>query len=578
MKFKRLLSLLTAAVVLPNLYIPVSVSDTVYAESREKTLVVGDGKYNYREEPQDGYLYEVWINDEGGSGKVTIGEGGTFNAEWDVEVPQGNFIVQRGLPYDYLKRTLNYRSIEIDYDADYSAGERGNSQLSIYGWFKDPLVEYYIVEDWVNWRPTGDRKTVIIDGSEYDIFRTYKTGPTILGDTRVYKRYYSVRRDKRSSGTVNVSKHFEAWRMAGWEIGDITDISLLVEGWECSGKADVKKLVINNIMPVTTTSAGTDVIVPTTTTEAQPIIQPDGDGYYFRSDFENDTGAWFARGLADLKTDDSCSESGKNSIFVSDRAENWCGVEYPLDEAVFLPEHTYSFGCAVLQDSVPSEKMKLMLNYTDEHGFPEQKEIASVTAEKGEWTILSNPTFTFPLKYRYPSISIESDGTPTDYYVDNFGAAVKGTKFELTDHGQNESVTTTIQETTTTETASSTTTSSAEITTSDAATSTTQDITATSETATSVTSTETTSSMTAEETILYGDANLDGIVSLSDSVLIMQSLANPDTYGINGSDKKHITAQGRKNADCFTVGDGVTGNDALAIQKFALNLISKLPE
>lgn len=81
MKFKRLLSLLTAAVVLPNLYIPVSVSDTVYAESREKTLVVGDGKYNYREEPQDGYLYEVWINDEGGSGKVTIGEGGTFNAE-----------------------------------------------------------------------------------------------------------------------------------------------------------------------------------------------------------------------------------------------------------------------------------------------------------------------------------------------------------------------------------------------------------------------------------------------------------------------------------------------------------------
>ena len=216
--------------------------------------------------------------------------------------------------------------------------------------------------------------------------------------------------------------------------------------------------------------------------------------------------------------------------------------------------------------------MKLMLNYTDEHGFPEQKEIASVTAEKGEWTILSNPTFTFPLKYRYPSISIESDGTPTDYYVDNFGAAVKGTKFELTDHGQNESVTTTIQETTTTKTASSTTTS-------DAVTSTTQDITTTSETATSVTSTETTSSMTTkEETILFGDANLDGIVSLSDSVLIMQSLANPDTYGINGSDKNHITAQGRKNADCFTVGDGVTGNDALAIQKFALNLISKLPE
>ena len=58
----------------------------------------------------------------------------------------------------------------------------------------------------------------------------------------------------------------------------------------------------------------------------------------------------------------------------------------------------------------------------------------------------------------------------------------------------------------------------------------------------------------------------------------MQALVNPNKYGINGSDNLHISAQGWANADCCNTGDGVTNNDALAIQKFLLNLISSLPE
>ena len=48
----------------------------------------------------------------------------------------------------------------------------------------------------------------------------------------------------------------------------------------------------------------------------------------------------------------------------------------------------------------------------------------------------------------------------------------------------------------------------------------------------------------------YGDVNCDGDLDLSDAVLIMQSLANPNKYGANGSDSHHITAQGLANADC----------------------------
>lgn len=78
--------------------------------------------------------------------------------------------------------------------------------------------------------------------------------------------------------------------------------------------------------------------------------------------------------------------------------------------------------------------------------------------------------------------------------------------------------------------------------------------------------------------ILYGDSNCDGKVDMSDAVLIMQSLSNPDTYGLNGSHESAITSQGLKNADCYNTGDGITNNDALAIQKFKLEIINALPE
>ena len=69
--------------------------------------------------------------------------------------------------------------------------------------------------------------------------------------------------------------------------------------------------------------------------------------------------------------------------------------------------------------------------------------------------------------------------------------------------------------------------------------------------------------------VVYGDANCDGSIDMADAVLIMQSLANPDKYGLNGTGKNHITAEGLDNADCDSV-EGVTTNDALAIQLFLL--------
>ncbi len=79
------------------------------------------------------------------------------------------------------------------------------------------------------------------------------------------------------------------------------------------------------------------------------------------------------------------------------------------------------------------------------------------------------------------------------------------------------------------------------------------------------------------EATLPGDANNDGNIDMSDVVIIMQALANPNKYGLNGSDRNHITQQGWANADVHRKGNGVTANDALAIQKKLLGLITSLP-
>ena len=52
--------------------------------------------------------------------------------------------------------------------------------------------------------------------------------------------------------------------------------------------------------------------------------------------------------------------------------------------------------------------------------------------------------------------------------------------------------------------------------------------------------------------------------------MIMQALANPNKYGVNGNDNNHITEQGAANADVDKKSAGLTANDALKIQEYLL--------
>ena len=75
---------------------------------------------------------------------------------------------------------------------------------------------------------------------------------------------------------------------------------------------------------------------------------------------------------------------------------------------------------------------------------------------------------------------------------------------------------------------------------------------------------------------LAGDANCDGVVDLSDAILIMQALANPNKYGIGGTAEKPLTKKGQLNADVDTATKGLTGDDAVRIQEYLLKKIATL--
>lgn len=80
--------------------------------------------------------------------------------------------------------------------------------------------------------------------------------------------------------------------------------------------------------------------------------------------------------------------------------------------------------------------------------------------------------------------------------------------------------------------------------------------------------------------LVWGDANCDDGVDMADVVIIMQSLASPNKYGLNGTDEHHITAKGLELADVsrpsYAEPNGVTTEDALLIQQYLLGKVSSL--
>ncbi len=175
---------------------------------------------------QGGFVYEYWK--DSGNGTMILGEGGDFSCTWDAH----NILFRKGI-------RPGSKNQLITYEADYKPN--GNSYLTVYGWTKNPLIEYYIVESWGSWRPPGGQSkgTIESDGGTYDIYETTRTNQPSIEGTKTFQQYWSVRKTKKESGEIHCANHFNAWEAKGMRLGSFYEVAFNVEGWQSSGSADV---------------------------------------------------------------------------------------------------------------------------------------------------------------------------------------------------------------------------------------------------------------------------------------------------------------------------------------------------
>lgn len=180
------------------------------------------------------YDYELW-KDRGTTEMVLTGEG-TYTCGWkDIN----NALFRIGRKFDATSTWQDIGTITVDYGADYYPV--GNSYLCIYGWTRNPLIEYYVVQSWGNWRPPGGEAiaSVEIGDSTYDIYETQRVSQPSIDGTQTFRQYWSVRKGKCTEDTVCLTDHFRAWEDLGLELGNLYEAAVTVEGYQSSGTAKI---------------------------------------------------------------------------------------------------------------------------------------------------------------------------------------------------------------------------------------------------------------------------------------------------------------------------------------------------
>ncbi|EHK50983.1 uncharacterized protein TrAtP1_009976 [Trichoderma atroviride] len=114
----------------------------------------------------------------------------------------------------------------------------GTGLLSVYGWTTNPLVEYYIIESNSNFPTSGTQKgSVTSDGSSYTVWENTRVNEPSIQGTATFNQYISIRNSHRTSGTVTVENHFNAWKSLGLDLGTFNYQVIAIEGWGGSGSA-----------------------------------------------------------------------------------------------------------------------------------------------------------------------------------------------------------------------------------------------------------------------------------------------------------------------------------------------------
>ena len=185
------------------------------------------------------YHYEIWY--QGGNNNMTFYDNGTYKASWNGT---NDFLARVGFKYNEDKTYQELGPIDAYFKWSKQGNAGGYNYIGIYGWTVDPLVEYYIVDDWFS-EPgpnlLGSKKgEFTVDGATYEIYQNQRNNAPSIKGNQTFPQYFSKRKGgARSCGHIDVTAHFKKWEELGMKMGKMYEAKVLVEAGGGSGSFDV---------------------------------------------------------------------------------------------------------------------------------------------------------------------------------------------------------------------------------------------------------------------------------------------------------------------------------------------------
>ena len=377
----------------------------------------------------EGYEYEMWNQSNIGDVSYEY-EAGSFTCSWEgVE----NLIALMGKSYDDQRKNYkDFDDVSFSYDIEFTP--HGNAFYGAYGWTRNPLVEYYIVDGWGSWRPCASSNsellgTTIVNGNEYEVFKTNRYNQPGLDGPNTFPQYWSVRTKSDSknnttnhvSGCIDVAKHLDSWQAMGLDTsGTLYEAVFNVEAYRSSGSVKLNSIKIGEGKDNTPLTVYSNKYY---TNEQSKYADA---GYLFMYNFDYYFDDWSPRDNELLKRS-NFSYEGANAMFVTNRSAAWQGPSIYLGSENYKSGETYSFGAFVMQDSKDSANFEIVLQYLNSAGKFQYDTIAEIKAEKGQWSELSNYSYTIPEGAKQLTLYIDTPDYTGDFSVDNAYAGKKDT-------------------------------------------------------------------------------------------------------------------------------------------------------
>lgn len=229
----------------------------------------------------NGIDYELWNQNNKGTvsmqitGGSTNPNGGTFSGTWNGTE---NILIRAGKKWGASSTTTtkSVGNISLEFAATWSSSDNVK-MLGIYGWAYYPAgssptktengqntsfsnqIEYYIIQDRGSYNAasggTNSKKygEGTIDGIVYEFYTADRLNQPMLTGNGNFKQYFSVPKSTsshRQSGTVSISKHFEAWDKAGMKMLDcaLYEVAMKVESYTGSATGNGSANVTKNLL------------------------------------------------------------------------------------------------------------------------------------------------------------------------------------------------------------------------------------------------------------------------------------------------------------------------------------------